>query len=88
VKHPVELVADVAVQLRADKTIFRRKHVMIIRITRTGCIEKSKAALCTHFQHPKTITSSFIVKTRRSFYTGFSHNGKTFDFHGLYSRTP
>jgi hypothetical protein len=48
VKYPVELVLDVTMQLRPDKTIFGRKHVVVVRITGTGCIKKAKRATGIH----------------------------------------
>jgi hypothetical protein len=41
-KHPVKPVFDVTVKMSANKTVFRWKHVMIIRFAGTGGVEKTK----------------------------------------------
>jgi hypothetical protein len=67
-KHPVKLIADVAVQLSAYQTLFRRKHVMPFRIAGTGCIEKS-------------ISSHVIVCFKEIYRIKVSkNNGKTYCF--------
>jgi hypothetical protein len=47
-KHPVEFIADVAVQLCAHKPVFGRKHVVVFRIAGSGGVEKTKIMLCIH----------------------------------------
>jgi len=43
-KHPVELIADIAMQLRPNQTIFRRQHVVVVGIAGSRLIEKSDFA--------------------------------------------
>jgi hypothetical protein len=40
VKHPIELIRDIPVELGADKAFFRRQHIVHFRAAVTGGIEK------------------------------------------------
>jgi hypothetical protein len=44
-KYPVKLVPNIPVQLSAHQPFFRREHVVILRVTGTGGIEKPNSAL-------------------------------------------
>jgi hypothetical protein len=47
-ENPIKAVFDVTMQLRANKPVFRREHVVIIRVARTCRIEKSNVAFFSH----------------------------------------
>jgi hypothetical protein len=44
-EYPIEFVADIPVKLSAYKPFGRGEHIVIVRITGAGGIEKSDSAL-------------------------------------------
>jgi hypothetical protein len=52
VEHPVELVADIAVELRTYQPFFGRQHIVHIRAAGAGGVEKMSAG----FIHSSSVT--------------------------------